>query len=229
MTDETRDGVRDGPHNAMLEGKAGEVRDYFLERLIMLSDGVFGVAITLMAIEVHPPTGWDGTWLGLLRGTWQQLGPYIISFGAVGAFWIGHRRVFVHMVRSDGVLTVLNLLVLGLVALVPAGAQLIYEYGPHGVALEAYIALIGAVGVAQALLWGYASLIGRLIHERIPVSLRMITFLIMLVAPLISVTTILYGLTTGRWWAPMLGVAVLVILARVRRSMMKSYEAAASR
>jgi uncharacterized membrane protein len=221
MTDQES---RDGPHNKLLDGKAGEVRDYFLERLIMLSDGVFAVAITLMAIEVHPPKGWDGTWMGLWLGSWQTMGAYLVSFAAVGAFWIGHRRVFQHMRRSDGWLTVLNLLVLGLVALVPAGAQLIYEYGPHGVGLEVYIGLIGSVGVAQSLLWGYASMVGRLIHEHIPMRLRLLTFLTMLLAPIVSVSTIMYGMTTGHWWAPFVAVALLVVVNRYRRSVARQYD-----
>jgi uncharacterized membrane protein len=223
----TRDkdeGDRDGPHNALLEGRAGEVRDYFLERTLMLSDGVFAVAITLMAIEVHPPKNWDGTWMGLWLGSWQTMGAYIVSFAAVGAFWIGHRRVFQHMRRANGPLTVLNLLVLGLVALVPAGAQLIYEYGPHGVALQTYIALIGSVGVAQALLWGYASMVGRLIHEHIPMQLRLVTFLTMLLAPIVSVTTIMFGMTTGRWWVPLIAVALLMGVNRYRRSLARRFD-----
>jgi uncharacterized membrane protein len=214
---------RDGPHNTLLEGRAGEVRDYFLERLIMLSDGVFAVAITLMAIEVHPPKGWDQTWAGLWQGSWQTVGAYIVSFAAVGAFWMGHRRVFQHMRRADGWLTGLNLLVLGLVALVPAGAQLIYEYGPHGVGLQTYVGIVASVGVAQALMWGYASMLGRLIHEHIPMKLRLVIFLIMLLAPILSVSAIMYGMTTGRWWAPVIVAALLVGLNRYRRKLAQEY------
>lgn len=216
---------RDGPHNAMLEGRTDEVRDYFLERLIMLSDGVFAVAITLMAIEVHPPKGWDGTWMGLWQGSWQTMGAYFVSFAAVGAFWIGHRRAFRHMRRADLPLTVLNLLVLALIALVPAGAQLIYEYGPHGVALQTYVGLIGSVGVAQALMWGYASLVGRLIHDHVPMPLRIVSFAIMLLAPLISVSTILYSMTTHTWWVAAAGIAVIVAMNRVRRRLAAEHEA----
>jgi uncharacterized membrane protein len=226
MTDETQG---DRPHNALLEGHAGEVRDYFLERLIMLSDGVFAVAITLMAIEVHPPKGWDETWMSLWRGSWQTMGAYIVSFAAVGAFWMSHRRIFQHMRRANGILTVLNLLVLGLVALVPAGAQLIYEYGPHGVGLQAYVGLIGMLGVAQAMLWGYASMIGRLIHDHIPMRLRLITFLTMLLAPVISVSSILYGMTTRQWWLPLIALAVLFAVNRYRRALARQYDASRGR
>ncbi len=205
------------PHNAMLEGGVGELRDYWLERLIMLSDGVFAIAITLMAIEVHPPHGWNGTWETLWAGSWQTLMGYVVSFGAVGAFWMAHRRIFAHVRRADTGLTVLNLLVLGLIALSPAAAELLYEYGPRGVGLQVYIGLIGATGMAQALVWGYASLVGKLITEAVPTRLRVEMFFAMLLAPLIIASAILYAISANQAWALLLVIPPIVFSNRLRR------------
>lgn len=204
------------PHNAMLEGGVGEIRDYWLERLIMLSDGVFAIAITLMAIEVHPPHGWNGTWEALWLGSWQTVMGYVVSFAAVGAFWMAHRRIFAHVKRADTWLTALNLLVLGLIALSPAAAELLYEYGPRGVGLQVYVGLIGAIGMAQALVWGYASLVGKLITESVPRRLRIELFLAMFLSPLIISSGILYALSSGHAWALLLVLPPLIFSNRLR-------------
>jgi uncharacterized membrane protein len=45
----------------MQEQETGDVRDYDLERLIMLSDGVFAIAITLLALDLKAPAQWNGS------------------------------------------------------------------------------------------------------------------------------------------------------------------------
>jgi len=219
MTDQTPE--RDGPHNAMLEGHAGEVRDYWLERLIMLSDGVFAVAITLLAVEMHPPEHWDGSWMGLWAGLWQKLGAYFVTFCAVGAYWLSHRRTFVHIRRADPMLSILNLLALGLVTLLPAGAELIYTYGPRDNALILYMLMVASIGIVQALVFGWAALIAGLVTPTIPMGLRIMTFLSMLLIPPTILVGIFFGLLSRNW--PVLAVAVagMFILGRIRRQLAK--------
>ncbi len=206
----------------MSEAEAAEpVRDYWLERLIMLSDGVFAIAITLMAIEVHPPHGWDGAWETLWRGSWQTLGAYGVSFAAIGAYWMGHRRLFAHIRRADTPLSLLNLLVLGLIALLPATAELIYTYGPRDVALQVYVGLIGLIGVAQALMWGYASLVGKLVADHVPAGVRFSNFLVMLVTPFVVASAVIYNMVSGTWWSLLALAVFMVVVARVRRQLVK--------
>ena len=73
-------------------------KGYGLERLIFFSDGVFAIAITLLALDLRLPEG-----AGMLSpleltaslGTmWQKYLAYVISFLAIGPFWISHHRKF---------------------------------------------------------------------------------------------------------------------------------------
>ena len=199
------------------EQPAGPSKDYGLERLLMLSDGVFAIAITLMAIEVHPPEHWDGTWASLWAGSWQNIGAYIISFAVIGVYWMSHRNAFAQMRRADGVMAIFNLLSLGLIALLPAGTELIYAHGTQGAGVTVYTALVGGIGLAQALTYGYGALVGRMINPAVPVALRVITFLAMVLTPIGVVTAIFYGGGTGQWWIVGLVVLVILVVSLIRR------------
>ncbi len=146
-----------------------------LHRLILFSDAVFAIAITLLAIEIHPPEHFD-TIASFFQQMHSKLLSYAFSFGVVGIYWISHRRLFNRMTRADTVLDVLNFLMLGLVALLPLGTQLLWDSG-MGPSIILYVSLVTAIGLALALSWGYGAFIGDLVEpmkriEKIYVLLR---------------------------------------------------------
>ena len=66
-------------------------------RVEAFSDGVIAVIITVMVLELKPPSGTD---LHLLRETLPTFAAYVLSFVFVGIYWNNHH----HMLRaSDGV------------------------------------------------------------------------------------------------------------------------------
>jgi len=132
-----------------------------LHRLILFSDAVFAIAITLLAIEIHPPEGWNGEVGAFFQLMATKLTAYAVSFAAIGVLWISHRRTFSRLARADGVLDVLNFVMLGLVALLPLGTQLLWEANSIG-ALVLYVGLVAGVGLAQGLVWAYAAFVGKL-------------------------------------------------------------------
>jgi uncharacterized membrane protein len=132
-----------------------------LHRLILFSDAVFAIAITLLAIEIHPPEDWHGNVASFFQLMSHKLAAYAVSFATIGVLWISHRRMFSRFLRADGPLDVLNFLMLGLIALLPLGTELLWE--AHSAApLLIYIGLVATIGVSQGLIWGYAAFIGKL-------------------------------------------------------------------
>ena len=138
----------------------GDTGGAHLHRLVLFSDAVFAIAITLLAIEIHPPEHWHG-----VADLFLQMGPkllaYAVSFGVIGVCWFSHRRVFSRLVRANGALDFTNFLVLGLIALLPLGTELLWE-ARGGQALPIYVGHVASIGVAMGVVWGYAAFIGKL-------------------------------------------------------------------
>lgn len=138
-----------------------ERHDY--DRLLMLSDGVFAIAITLLALDLRLPDHWDGTMSQLFHTAGRPLVGYLFGFGLVGAFWIVHRRLLAELAQVDRVITLLNLLLLGLVGLTPFVARMIAEAGPTR-AIPFYLVSVASVLGAIALMRIWAMVTSALLH-----------------------------------------------------------------
>jgi uncharacterized membrane protein len=81
-------------------------RDPRLERLLFLSDGVYAIALTLLAVElVLPESAADlhgGALLDSLLESWPRVLAFLISFTVIANFWVGHNVLFQHVRRFDG-------------------------------------------------------------------------------------------------------------------------------
>lgn len=143
------------------EPLAERIERHNFDRLLMLSDGVFAIAITLLVLELRPPEHWNGELSTLLQATSRPLFAYSAGFAMIGGYWLIHRRLFAKLRRVDAVATSLALLLLFLIALVPAVSMLLSEYGPTRFWLV-YLMTIAAVAIVQVALWSYSALIADL-------------------------------------------------------------------
>jgi uncharacterized membrane protein len=103
-----------------------------LERLILFSDAVFAIAITLLVIEMkipHLEGDINDTSLGhaLLHLVPVFFG-FILSFFIIGIYWTVHHRIFGQVVDYDGKLLWLNLFFLFSIVLMPFTSALYGEY-----------------------------------------------------------------------------------------------------
>jgi uncharacterized membrane protein len=181
-------------------------RNYDLERLIFFSDGVFAIVITLLVIELHPPDQWDHTLGGLWQSEWYALLAYAISFLAVGVYWNHHRRLFRRIVHFRPGLVFFNLLLLGLVVLVPFAAQLILKGS-----LPLFLALLVLIGIAQALLWSFAAFFSDAVDRRLSRKERLALLISLLVTPVIAGMVMVVAQSQIRaLWVVLLCVALAV-------------------
>jgi len=204
----------------LLEDKNDE-RDYTLERLIMLSDGVFAIAITLLALELRPPHEWDHTLrsLGLLM--WRQGLAFLISFIIIAGFWIAHRKMFGRFRSADLGLTVLNMVMLCMITLVPVANNIAFEGGPSGGGFVLYWAIFTLLGLANPACWAYAAFVKPSLFRSVPPKeARLLTLVLLLIMPVSMPLFALVTSGTADMWVilPVLG---LVLLARLFRSRLK--------
>jgi uncharacterized membrane protein len=153
------------------EPLAERIRRHDYDRLLMLSDGVFSIAITLLALELPFPSGWDGRLDTLPQFVGGPLVAYGFGFLIVGAFWTMHRRIFARLLRVDLICTLLSLLMLGVVGLAPFVARVLAELGPSR-SMTLYVAMVAIVMAIQSTLWGYAMSRNELVHADLPANRR---------------------------------------------------------
>src|SRR5215470_13697252 len=72
-------------------------------RLEAFSDGVFAIAITLLVLELHVPTGHEAL-AKALGHEWPRYLGYLVSFAFIGGVWIAHLFATVLPLSHDTVL-----------------------------------------------------------------------------------------------------------------------------
>ena len=107
-------------------------------RLEAFSDGVFAVAITLLALNltVARPSLSD-TLLHQLGTHWPVFVAYLISFFMIGVVWVNHHVLVRGIAVADRTLLFLNLVLLLFVVMIPWATATVANYlaaylGPHG-------------------------------------------------------------------------------------------------
>lgn len=194
-------------------------KSYNLERLIFFTDGVFAIVITLLVIELRVPDGWDRTFAGLWAEEWRKLTAYAISFFAVGMFWNAHRLMFARIVRFHSGLVLLNMLLLGFVVLLPYAATLIFESGPRGEPFLIYLGLIAAIALAQALIWGFAAFVARVVDPAFAQRQCLIILLTQLAVPVLIALLALHAGSESNVW--LLIGPLLLMIGIVRRRVLR--------
>jgi uncharacterized membrane protein len=131
------------------------------ERLAALSDGIFGVGMTLLVLDLRLPVtaaihGERDLWEGLVA-LLPQLVMYVMSFMTLGIFWVGQQTQLNHLTRSDRHLTWIHFAFLLAVTGMPFSTKLLAEFSGYRLALVLYWANMAALGGTLYWSWAYAN------------------------------------------------------------------------
>jgi uncharacterized membrane protein len=112
------------------------------ERLGALSDGIFGVAMTLLVLTLAVPTAQEVRDSGSLGGALVHLVPnivtYVMSFLTLGIFWVGQQTQLSQLERSNRDYTWISLSFLLFVTLLPFSTELLAHFYLSRIALVIY-------------------------------------------------------------------------------------------
>jgi len=98
------------------------------DRLEAFSDGVFAVAITLLALDLAVPGPGHGQLGDLLYHHLPSFAVFAVSFLTIGIIWVNHHTLFKNFARIDRTLLFLNLLLLFFVVCIPFGTSTLAAY-----------------------------------------------------------------------------------------------------
>lgn len=126
------------------------------DRIVGFSDGVFGIALTLLVLELRVPESIPAGLGPALIDLVPNYLAFVLSFAVVGATWMSHHRKFRAITGFDQNLMRLNLLMLLFVASVPFPTALLARHGDDPLAAAIYAACLALLGFCLAGLWTYA-------------------------------------------------------------------------
>ncbi|WP_162128120.1 TMEM175 family protein [Flavobacterium phycosphaerae] len=133
-------------------------KEFQLERMILFSDAVFAIVITLMAIEIKIPETEELTTETLAKALLHlipTLLAYIVSFIFIGAIWYQHLKMFSLLKDYDKGLVIRNMLLLFFIGLFPFSATLITRAKGQMIPFFMYLFMILFCVIAQFVLYHY--------------------------------------------------------------------------
>ena len=156
--------MRHAPPASLLEDEVDQGQG--LKRIVFLSDGVFAIALTLLALDIRVHESEGTSFRMALLSLGPSIAVYVLTFILLGIYWVGHHRSFRYIVRYDYVLVWLNLFFLLCIAFLPAPTAVLADYFWEPLAFVFYGVGLACTSIAGGLLWFYAGRHHGLVHGK---------------------------------------------------------------
>lgn len=130
------------------------------QRLETLTDGVFAIVMTLLALELSLPIisqrSLDIQLIPRLIELWPKFYSYILSFLLTGMLWNGNRVEYRYIKRSDGMLVMLTVIYLMFLTLLPFTTSVVGAYPLDKLPLLIFGINFAAILCSRIVIWRYA-------------------------------------------------------------------------
>lgn len=180
-------------------------------RLEAFSDGVFAISITILVLNLKLPELAKTAHLNhdlwrAIIDQWPKFLSYMISFGIVGLYWVGHHLMFHYIKHTDRMFLFLNNVYLMVIAFMPFPAALLGQYGSSRVAVIIYASTLIVAGLLYSNLWRYATKQHRLVDPNLSDRLIHLVKKIITAAPVIYVLAIALS-----FWNPRVSLIFFIV------------------
>ncbi len=140
-----------------------------LQRLTVFTDGVFAIAVTILALQLHAPDSSTPVSNQALIENIQSVPwiPYLSTFAFIGVYWVTHVRAFESIIGADSILIWLNIIFLLFVAVLPLPMELVSRLQGDIPSLLFYLSILCLVSICLAAMRIYTVKTHELSKERI--------------------------------------------------------------
>jgi uncharacterized membrane protein len=149
--------------------------DFGFGRLAALTDGIFAVAITLIAVQLTIERPADDSARALFEAIGAEKGAwigFIVAFIVLARYWVANHSLFSRLNAIDPRVISLQMIYLFLIVLLPFSTRIIGDYGNNPGAVVVLAAILAMLCVMETILFGYAAKSGLLDYSPEPTEFR---------------------------------------------------------
>lgn len=163
------------------------------QRLEALGDGIFGVAMTILVIELDL-TDVKGhsvnDFLVAFQKSWTNFACYVISFIILGIMWFAHRMMFEYIGRTNRYFIFLGVLFYMTICLVPFSTKLLASHTLEWHAIFLYGLNLSMCNLSLYGQWTYGIHRPALLEREVPLTVKRQARLLFLLSPAVYLLAI---------------------------------------
>jgi len=138
------------------EGSHGRESQWF-SRILSLSNGIFGISLTLLVLNFGIPVGTSPTDLGQsLVDLIPNFIAFVLTIFIVALYWFNHNYLFESLRGINMPLIVLSIVYLALIALIPFPNELLGNYPMEPLSYVVFAILLTGLATVDTLMLAYA-------------------------------------------------------------------------
>lgn len=177
-------------------------------RLEALGDGIFAVAMTILAIELKWPHLEDTSYNAFVKAFHEirhGLLCYAISFVVLGIMWFGHRMIFEYIGKTNRYFIYLGILFYMMVCLVPLSTRFLAENSLQWGTIFVYGLNLSLCNLSLYAQWMYGIHHEGLLERELPGAVKKEARFLFLVSPVVYLFAIIISV-----WFPVVSLILFV-------------------
>ena len=178
-------------------------------RLEALGDGIFAVAMTILAIELRFPELKDTSsqsFITAFRHVLPHLLCYIISFVVLGIMWFGHRMIFEYIGKTNRHFIYLGVLFYMMICLVPFSTSFLAENSLQWGTILVYGLNLSFCNLSLYAQWCYGIKREGFLERELPAEVKKEARFLFLISPAVYAVAIIISL-----WLPVVSIIIFII------------------